>query len=56
MTTLHNRDPRAAVTPIHNSGTPRPSPSGPHLDPRAGGLVPESQYRTPVPIKNGGQD
>jgi hypothetical protein len=58
MTKIENRDPHGvAVTPVHNSGTPRPTPSGPHLDPRAGGQVPPSQYQNnPVPIKNGGQD
>jgi hypothetical protein len=43
MTTFQNRDP--AITPVtHNSGTMRPTPSGPHHDPRAGGQIPVGQY------------
>jgi hypothetical protein len=50
MTNLQNRDPHGiAVTPIQNSGTPRPSPSGPHLDPRAGGEISPSSL-PPLPI------
>jgi hypothetical protein len=53
-TTLNNRDPKnVAVT--HNSGSMRPVPTNTH-DARTGGQIPPSQYQTPVPIKNGGQE
>jgi hypothetical protein len=43
MTKIHNRDPQGAgaPTPIHNSGSMRPTPNvGPHNDPRAGRFRP----------------
>jgi len=59
---IENRDPRGAgaPSPIHNSGSMRPTPNvGAHIDPRAGGIVSQDQYRQPMsphnlPIKNGG--
>jgi hypothetical protein len=50
MTKFENRDP--ANTPVtHNSGSMRPTPSGPHHDPRAGGEV---KPRNHVPVHQGG--
>jgi hypothetical protein len=48
---FYNRDPQGVGAPpvIHQSGTPRPTPTGPHHDPRQGGeikidsLIPASQ-------------
>lgn len=52
---IENRDPPASsgITPIHNSGSVRPSPSGPHHDHRAGG---EIKVVNSVPIHQGGTE
>jgi hypothetical protein len=53
---IENRDPHGiAIAPTHNSGSMRPVPNNTH-DARTGGQIPQSQYQTPVPIKNGGQE
>ena len=49
---IENRDPKnVATTPIHNSGSMRPTPSGPHHDPRAGGEIPRSSLPT-LPVSD----
>jgi hypothetical protein len=51
---MENRDPPASsgITPIHNSGSFRPTPSSTH-DPRAGGEVKPGNR---VPVHQGGTD
>jgi hypothetical protein len=52
---IENRDPPASsgITPIHNSGSMRPVPSGPHHDPRQGGEIKPGNF---VPPSQGGGD